>query len=265
MHHVQGHTHGKPTKAVHLDGLFIGQASFAPHEFVPDHHHTLPAIVMVANGSFRAETPMGEFCAEPLTTLFDLPQSSHASGVRAGGHGFLAIVVECDYSWLETNEVPVEVFRALSSSPDLGLSVVRLASALSGNASDESLEALVLETLIAKESPSGRRPKWFRAAERYILEEYQSPISLSAVADEIGVHRNHLARTFRLEHGCTVGEYIARLRTIHAARNLAKGERSSAEVAYESGFFDQAHLTRTFRRLTGTTPATLSRAISLHH
>jgi AraC-like DNA-binding protein len=37
------------------------------------------------------------------------------------------------------------------------------------------------------------------------------------------------------------------------ARELARG-RSVAEAAYEAGFADAAHFTRTFRRMIGATP-----------
>jgi AraC-like DNA-binding protein len=44
-------------------------------------------------------------------------------------------------------------------------------------------------------------------------------------------------------------------RRLDLARHQMRGDRSLAEVAYEAGFADQAHFTRTFKAAFGLTPA----------
>ena len=78
--------------------------------------------------------------------------------------------------------------------------------------------------------------------------------ALLKLADMVGVHPVHLARSFRAQHGCTVGEYIRQARVRDAALRLAATDEPIASIAVACGFADQSQLTRTFKRLTGRTP-----------
>ena len=79
------------------------------------------------------------------------------------------------------------------------------------------------------------------------------------LAEEIGWSRRHLAATFTAEYG--VGpKQVARLVRFQRARALLATGRSIGSVAAETGFADQAHLTRDFRDLAGCTPGEWLRA-----
>jgi len=117
-------------------------------------------------------------------------------------------------------------------------------------------EGLALELLAAAARSSqarrARRPSWLAAAEEVVGTGVAS--SLRDVAAAVGVGPTHLARTFRVHHGVSVGEYARRARLDRAARELRRGELSLAEIAAEAGFADQSHFTRLFKRYFGTTP-----------
>jgi AraC-like DNA-binding protein len=59
---------------------------------------------------------------------------------------------------------------------------------------------------------------------------------------------------FRQIHGCTVGEYVRKLRINAACHDLNDSEIPLAEVALTSGFADQSHFSRVFKRQVGMTP-----------
>jgi AraC family transcriptional regulator len=68
-----------------------------------------------------------------------------------------------------------------------------------------------------------------------------------------------LARTFRRTFGCTVGEYLRRLRIERAAEQLVSGDLPLAEIALAAGFADQSHFSNVFRRRTGVSPSAFRR------
>lgn len=82
--------------------------------------------------------------------------------------------------------------------------------------------------------------------------------TLDDLADAAGLSRYHFARRFRRETGVPPWEFVRRVRTERALRLLEEG-RPPAEVAFETGFADQAHLTRTLRQRDGRTPAEVRR------
>lgn len=79
--------------------------------------------------------------------------------------------------------------------------------------------------------------------------------SLPDLATEAGVHPGHLVRVFRRHYLCAPAQYITRLRIDRARAALAETGDPIAWIATTVGFSDQAHLTRRFKALTGTTPA----------
>jgi AraC family transcriptional regulator len=122
-------------------------------------------------------------------------------------------------------------------------------------------EGLALEVLAAttREGKADLRPTrppaWLATAEELLRTSIGQPLRLGELAAAAGVDPAHLARAFRLQYGCSVGEYGRRLRVAWAARELARGDAPLATVAAEAGFADQSHFTRVFRRQIGTTPA----------
>ncbi|MHA7652850.1 helix-turn-helix domain-containing protein [Mycobacterium sp. ML4] len=74
------------------------------------------------------------------------------------------------------------------------------------------------------------------------------------LAGEAGLSRRTFAAAFKGAKGMSVHQYILRLRADHAAALLRETKLPFAEVALQSGFANQAHMTRAMNRLTRQTP-----------
>lgn len=98
-----------------------------------------------------------------------------------------------------------------------------------------------------------------RRAVAHIRERWDEPIPLEQLADVAGLSRFELARRFSHQVGLPPHAFQTDLR-VNAARRLLTAGRPPAEVALTCGFADQAHLTRTFRRAVGITPARYAKA-----
>ena len=92
-------------------------------------------------------------------------------------------------------------------------------------------------------------------ARALLLERFRESVRPGEIADELGVHRAHLARVFRARYGESLGEFTRRLRLQWAAQELATADLPLAVLAVEAGFCDQSHFTRAFGRQYGVTPA----------
>jgi AraC family transcriptional regulator len=123
-----------------------------------------------------------------------------------------------------------------------------------------AVEALAIEVLV-EASRQVRRPRlrgsreWLGHARELIHERFCETLTLAAIAKTVGVHPVHLATEFRKLHRCTIGQYLRRLRVEYACREISKSNTPLAQIALAAGFTDQSHLSRTFRQLTGMTPA----------
>jgi AraC family transcriptional regulator len=122
-----------------------------------------------------------------------------------------------------------------------------------------ALEGLMLELLAA----GGRHPsasdeqqptRWLQRARDLLQDRFAENLSLQEIALAVGVHPAHLARAFRQQFGCTVGEYVRTLRMERARRQLAGATIPICDIALELGYSDQSHFTTAFKRHTGLTP-----------
>jgi AraC-like DNA-binding protein len=71
-----------------------------------------------------------------------------------------------------------------------------------------------------------------------------------------GCSPHYLSRVFGRVTGSSISGYRTRIRVSQALDRIAQGESSLAALAHDLGFADHAHLTRTFRAVTGRTPTT---------
>jgi AraC family transcriptional regulator len=84
-------------------------------------------------------------------------------------------------------------------------------------------------------------------------------LSLQEMSEVAGMGRHAFSRLFKRAVGLPPYQYVVRRRVEEAKWLLARGGLSLHEVALASGFSDQAHLNRHFRRLTGATPGEFRR------
>lgn len=87
----------------------------------------------------------------------------------------------------------------------------------------------------------------------YLGNHFHERISLDRLAADIGVSRSTLTHRYRRETGITPASRLAGMRLNAARAMILKGERLKI-VAARTGFCDEYHLSKAFRRRFGTSP-----------
>ncbi|EOD55669.1 AraC family transcriptional regulator [Aeromonas molluscorum] len=95
-------------------------------------------------------------------------------------------------------------------------------------------------------------PRLQRAAE-LMQDEYANALSLQQLSAMAELSPSHFVRAFNRHYGMTPHAYLLNQR-IRRARILLQRGQSLADVALASGFADQAHFQRQFKRLVAATP-----------
>jgi AraC family transcriptional regulator len=139
-------------------------------------------------------------------------------------------------------------------------------------ARSDSSSVLAIDGLISEMLAEGARGKvlteekgnavWLVRATDFVHDNFKTTLSLEEIAQVAGVHSAHLSRVFRQKMGCTVGEYLRRLRFEFACQQILSTEMTLCDVAYDAGFADQSHFNRIFRIQMGMTPYMYRK---LHH
>jgi AraC family transcriptional regulator len=100
------------------------------------------------------------------------------------------------------------------------------------------------------------REKLVRAVE-YIQDQLDADLTVSGIAQAVGMSPDHFTRLFKKSTGQTPYEYVVEARVRKAKELLTTGKFTISEAAYHVGFVDQSHLTRHFKRVFGLPPRRL--------
>ena len=110
--------------------------------------------------------------------------------------------------------------------------------------------------LLARLTPArwdDRPPQHLQRAAELMQDDSASPLSLLQLSAVAGLTPSHFVRAFSQHYGMTPHAYLLDRRIRHA-RTLLKQGQPLAEVALASGFADQAHFQRQFKRRVAATP-----------
>lgn len=88
----------------------------------------------------------------------------------------------------------------------------------------------------------------------YLHDHLVENVSLDALANESGMSRFRLTRLFKQSTGLSPYQYLVRRRLEKVKELLANTDLTIAEIAQQSGFASQSHMSRMFRKYLSTTP-----------
>jgi AraC-like DNA-binding protein len=106
--------------------------------------------------------------------------------------------------------------------------------------------------------PAHHAPASIRALCDLLADRLADPPPLAELAALTGLSQFALLRAFRAETGLPPHAYLNHLR-VRTARTLLDQGVTPADVAVTTGFADQAHLTRHFKRVVGVPPGAYQR------
>jgi AraC family transcriptional regulator len=257
---------GKETRKLELADFTLVESLYPPSSMMPRHSHDLAHISIVLQGTYTEHFGRKHRLGEPSVLVVHPPDEDHLVTFHNAGARIFSIHVKPQ--WLERVR---DYSKALESPADFrggcpAWLAVRLYHEFRemDQVSPLMIESLALEiiaTISRRARPAEHKaPPWL-AEVREMLHAWRSEdVTFSSIADRVGAHPVYLARLFRKHYHCTIGEYVRRLRVEAACHEISESDTPLSEIASLVGFYDQSHLTNTFKRLTGMTPAEYRRA-----
>ncbi|REA63642.1 AraC family transcriptional regulator [Dyadobacter luteus] len=121
----------------------------------------------------------------------------------------------------------------------------------------EQLLLSVLHTYINKKGQK-KAPRWVKELKSMIQDQIDMnlALSLTELAESIDVNPAYVSRTFtKYFDDLSYGEYIRKLRIDKSLQLLESTNYTLTEIAYLTGFSDQSHFTRIFKKQTGRLPS----------
>ncbi|GGJ45121.1 helix-turn-helix transcriptional regulator [Streptomyces brasiliensis] len=238
----------------------VFHAHFTEYAY-PMHVHEAWTLLIVDDGAVRYDLDRHEH-GTPLDTVSLLPPHVPHNGSPATPHGFRKRVLYLDATHLGEDLIGPAVDGPDLRDPLLRLRVGQLHGALAHPGDELEAESRLMfvgERLRRQLRHRGTTveprsdPGLARSLRELLDAHVTDGLRLDDAARLLHAHPAHLVRAFSTAYGIAPHQYLMS-RRVERARRLLLAGRAPGEVAPATGFFDQAHLTRHFKKLVGVTP-----------
>ena len=237
---------------------------YPAHARIPRHCHQEPYVSFVLQGGFTEQSaPRQAESFDADAAVLHSANESHTDEFHASK--VVVLAVQFTAEWCERAAAAgIQLKRRRADSPEISRLARKLHFQLMREdpRADLSRQGLALELiaeLIPEDAPADT--SWAGLARQAIHSGFRNPLSVAVIAHQLNLHPAHVARAFRKQFGCTVGDFIRQVRLNHALRRLNESEDPVSIIAAECGFYDQSHFTASFRAAIGTTPKAYRRVI----
>jgi AraC-like DNA-binding protein len=121
----------------------------------------------------------------------------------------------------------------------------------------ESLLLSVFHKFIRHKQPKGKGlPLWVQELKDIIQDHIDSNVTLKELSKDLDINPSYLSREFSKHFdNISFGDYMRKQRIGRAIELLKNPSYSLTEIGYLTGFSDQSHFTRVFKKHTGTSPS----------
>jgi AraC-like DNA-binding protein len=121
-------------------------------------------------------------------------------------------------------------------------------------------------TKILQDTPKQKRksPQWVKELKEIIQDQVDTnfTFSLKEFSSELDVHPSYISREFsKYFDNLSFGDYIRKIRIDKAIELIQASKYSLTEIAYLTGFSDQSHFTRIFKKHTGKNPSSFKKNV----
>jgi AraC-like DNA-binding protein len=214
----------------------LGAVWLAPSIILPRQQTERPFITIVVEGAIEQASYAGRARSERGTLI--IRPSFDCRQVRAAPTGakLFSFAWRQDFTHGATYE-SVDVDRLVTIG------------AVSAKALDREVEAIVM-----RQGPAAVMTRhWSDELAGALVENID--LSISNWSKTVGISRETVARRFHRNYGVGAARFRLELRARAAWKRIVSTSTPLSLIALESGFADQAHMTRTIGWFTGRTPS----------
>jgi AraC-like DNA-binding protein len=239
--------------AVPLRAIVRRYTGYRESSLVPVRRREIPTgdVMLIMSFGPRIQVVGQADCGSFVATVGDTWADTEYVGEQYGFEISMSPLGACQLLGVPLGELAgVTVELADLFGPSAGRLIARLAEL-----PDWPQRFALMDTVLLGWLERSREPSPIAVYAWQRLADTQGRVPIGTLVDELGCSRRHLLAQFR-EHVGVGPKSLARvLRCQHAMGLLRLGDRPIAQIAQECGYFDQSHLNRDFKLITGIVPA----------
>lgn len=257
-----GQHFGAISKSYDVAGFTLTKTAYAPNFETPIHSHERACFCLVLRGGYVESYGNLALTCKPSSLLFRPPEEPHSNHIQnAGG---LCFIIELGSDWLDRIREQSAAFNDPITVEQGSAAWLAMRAYEEFNYIDEVSPLAVQGLTLAIAAELARKPikaatntppHWLQQVKEILHAHFSENLTLACIAEMVDVHPVYLAAAFRSRYHCTIGDYVRQLRVEYACRELLNSDVPLVEIALSAGFSSQSHFSRTFKLLTGMSPA----------
>ena len=232
--------------------LAVAVCRYAPGERHARHTDRHSRISLLLRGGYREEGAAGAIRMGPGDVLLKSARAYHED--EFGDEGAALVALEFLQDDPFDDHADPQLWRKRDDAFALRHTITMLEAALAGDS--DTVGAAGDDLMAASGDESGERsaPRWLETLKNDLEERTLASVSVGEHARHAGAHPAHVSRLFRRCYGASITDFAQTQSVRRALHALAHTSDPLSAVAIAAGFYDQSHMTRVFRRMTGRTP-----------
>ena len=245
---------------IHFDRFNVERSVYPPGLYMAPHRDKLSRISIILDGELSESTQDRSVVASRNYVVIKPNQVVHENRFGSGPLRLLSIS-------FNDNDLFGERFKKWQwiHHPAIHVMAVRLWAEIQRVQNEKTLTGVLDQFFITlsgiRQQDDEATVVWPAAVKQALTSNLDEPQSITALSEQLYLHRVSMARGFRKIYGLSPVQFRNYTRVMTALEELATSDKSLAAIAYETGFADQSHLTRTLRSLAGCTPAEFRRLL----
>ena len=229
--------------------------------------HENVEIIFITEGEAAIRADGREIIAKAGDTVIIETNVLHAVGTYNSA-AFCYLIVDrafCRENYFDTNLLKFETLVSDSLLHDMMRDIIEAYSHLDDrrfSKQDIRARVLLLMSYICEkysrenEQVSGNQTlNYIKLSIEYICHNFNRPLSLDEVAQQVGVSKYHFTRTFREATGETLVKHLNRVRCDYAKQLLLNTDKTVSQICDECGFVSPSYFSRTFEKYVGVLPS----------
>lgn len=236
-------------------GLITSKTAYDGHFNTSFHYHEHPHLSFILQGGNMEYRQKETLIRNANDVMFyhsgelhkTLPTDSQTRNLN----------LEIDTAFLQENTISEDRLKqAIQSNRDSSLFMLKMQSEihLNDQLTESALHALLFGFITAPELKSYKEINWCVKLHQLINDDWNKTHTLSDLALETGVHPVTISKYFARYFGCTLGEYLRKVKISRSLPLIKNSNDSLTEIALYCGFADQSHFIRVFKHYTGISP-----------
>ncbi|MFB6453832.1 helix-turn-helix domain-containing protein [Chitinophaga sp. Hz27] len=248
---------GEPVRQQLFDGIIASENFYEAGTVSDWHFHENPHFSHILNGGSKEMRSKGPDLQRPGSSLYYYPGIAHQNIDYLAGTRIFNLEFTREFFTKYNINIPEESWMFSDDAQwNRPLLVTIMAEHYLSDTigSSLSIHQLCLDLLSTVGAQQDMNPAWTKKVKEAMYDNWNNPLCLADLAAAVDLHPVTISRYFPRYFGCTLGEYLRKIKIEKALSMIRSQKQTLTEIAYDCGFADQAHFIKTCKRLTGITP-----------